>query len=84
MTQLSIQKALVDDRRRHLAAQRHGSEWPVRLEARRPTQTENRRWRAFSLLVVAFFSRRIRRHGPARCLERLQDGAGYRRHLEGS
>jgi hypothetical protein len=53
MTQLSIQKELVDDRRRNLAAQRHGSPWPVRLEAQRPAQTEPRRWRAFSLLVVA-------------------------------
>ena len=53
MTQLGIQKELVDDRRRNLAAQRRGSPWPVRLEAQRPAQTKPRRWRAFSLLVVA-------------------------------
>jgi len=53
MTQLSIQKELVDDRRRNLAALRHGSASSVRFEAQRPAQTEPRRWRAFSLLVVA-------------------------------
>ena len=53
MTQLSIQKELVDDRRRNLAALRHGSAPSVRFEAQRPAQTEPRRWRAFSLLVVA-------------------------------
>ncbi len=50
MTQLSIQKELVDDRRRDLAAHRHGSASPVRFEAQRPAQTEPRRWRTFSLL----------------------------------
>jgi hypothetical protein len=55
MTPFGHQKELVDDRRRNLAAQRHGSAWPVRLEAQMPAQTETRRWRAFSLLVVAFF-----------------------------
>ena len=55
MTQLSIQKELVDDRRRNLAAPRHGSARPDRLEAQRPAQSETRRWRAFSLLVVAYF-----------------------------
>ena len=40
MTQLSIQKALVDDRRRNLAALRHGSASPVRFEAERPAQAE--------------------------------------------
>lgn len=61
MTQLSIQKELVDDRRRNRAAQCHGSPWPVRLEAQRPAQTELRRWRAFSLLVVADSRRGARR-----------------------
>ena len=55
MTPLSMQKALVDDRRRHLAAQRHRSASPVRLEAQMPAHTETGRWRAFSLPAVAFF-----------------------------
>lgn len=54
MTQLSIQKELVDDRRRNLPALRHRSAAsPVRFEAQRPAQTEPRHWRAFSLLAVA-------------------------------
>jgi len=42
MTQLSIQMGLVDDRRRNLAAQRHESAWPIRLEPQMPTKTETR------------------------------------------
>ena len=73
MTQFSIQKALVDDRRRNLAAQRHGSASPVRFEAQRPAQTEPRRWRAFSLLVVASRTwRGLRRRAAVR--ERMQSG----------
>ncbi len=53
MTQLSIQKALVDDRRPILADQRHGSASPVRFEAQRPAQTEPCCRQASSLLVVA-------------------------------
>ena len=53
MTQLSIQEELVDDRRHHLTALRHGTASPVRFEAQGPAQTEPRHWRAFSLLVVA-------------------------------
>jgi hypothetical protein len=53
MTQLGIQKELVDDRRRNLAVLRHGSASPGRFPVQRPAQTESRRWRAFSLLVVA-------------------------------
>ena len=55
MTQLSIQKALVDDRRRNLAVQRHRPASSARLETHRPNEIETRRWRAFSLLVVAYF-----------------------------
>ena len=53
MTPFGLQKELVDDRRRNLAAQRYRTAWPVRLEAQRPAKIEPRRWRAFSLLVVA-------------------------------
>ena len=53
MTPLSIQKELIDDRRRHLAALRRGSASPLWCEAQRPAQSEPRRRRAFSLPVVA-------------------------------
>ena len=52
---LSIQKALVEARQRDLATIPQESARPVRLKPGEPTQTESRRWRAFALLVVAYF-----------------------------
>jgi EmrB/QacA subfamily drug resistance transporter len=55
MTQLSIQKELVDDRQRNLKVQLHRPATSARLQTLRPNEFETRRWRAFSLLVVAYF-----------------------------
>jgi EmrB/QacA subfamily drug resistance transporter len=52
---LSTQKALVEARQRDLAPKHQGSAGPARPTAGGPTQTEVRRWRAFPLLVVAYF-----------------------------
>ena len=52
---LSIQKALVEARQHDLATTAHEPVRPVRLQPGDPTQTESRRWRAFALLVVAYF-----------------------------
>ena len=52
---LSIQKALVEARQRDLATIPQESSRPGRLKPGEPTQTESRRWRAFALLVVAYF-----------------------------
>jgi hypothetical protein len=58
MTELGVQKELVDDRRRNLAALRHGFASPVRFETQRPAQTEPRCWRAFSLADSRWGARR--------------------------
>jgi EmrB/QacA subfamily drug resistance transporter len=52
---LSIQKALVEGRQRDLATIPQESAWPIRPNPGEPTQPEIRRWRAFALLVVAYF-----------------------------
>jgi EmrB/QacA subfamily drug resistance transporter len=52
---LGVQKALVEGRQHDLAAIPQESARPVRLKPGEPAQTEVRRWRAFALLVVAYF-----------------------------
>jgi EmrB/QacA subfamily drug resistance transporter len=52
---LVIQKAVVEGRRRDLLPNRLRSSLRVRRNAGEPPQIEVRRWRAFALLVVAYF-----------------------------
>jgi hypothetical protein len=54
MAPFGLQKELVDDRRRNLVAPRLRWPWPVGLEDRGPAETQPRRWRASSLLVLAY------------------------------
>src|SRR5580692_9468294 len=55
MAPLSTQNPPVDDRQPDEAPRPHRTVSPARLESGDSAQTESRRWRAFSLLVVAYF-----------------------------
>jgi EmrB/QacA subfamily drug resistance transporter len=55
MAMRGFQQELVEDRQRDLASKRDGIGRPVRLKAHRDVEVEVRPWRAFALLVVAFF-----------------------------